>query len=457
MKKFLCALIICALVLTALPLGFAAAEETEPAVLFEDDFDSYTDTTNFIEDNAEFRKNWSNDLIEYKLGYKDDEGNDYPQDGDNIGVAKVVADPTQPGNQVLHIQNYDPIGSFFYIAPKIETEGGNNRFDGGSGLKLRDYEVWFNLYSMRIQAAPWVGMSVRKTANVRFNGTNNELLTLKLNGTAEGHHMMSYQPLRGYGGAGSPSAQDIMLDTVKGVYGGINHYGESNSAFAQNNIDNLTEGVVDANKSILNNWVTFRFIVAKDAEKDGSNYACYAYYGDTEFYLGSFYYSSPSVNVEGYLSLNACVADAYIDDFKVTEYTGYSNPVFDPGDPANAGTTVTAKTVADREQAVNTELSINIADMFTIQGDTAAVSYTASAGTISGGIFKYTPTAENARTIIVTAKNNIDNTEVTVTFKVTGTKTSGGEGGCGSSAAGASLGAMLCLCGLAAALKRRAR
>lgn len=434
MKKLISICIILAMLCGTTVLPFASAEVNEnPTVLFEDNFDSYTDTTSFIEDNVEFRKNWSNDLIEYNLDFKDGEGNTYPNDTECKEAAKVIVDPTNAENKVLHIKNYDPIGSFFYIAPKA-VSGDNLAFNQGAGLKVRDFEVTFKVYNMRSELGPWMGISARKTDNVRYNGTNNELLTLKTSGTADGYHAVSYLPLRGYGGSGSPSAQDILLDTVKDVYGGINKYQEANPNFVQNNIRNLTDGVVDPAKKLMNNWITYRFIVSKDAEKPGSNYACYAYYaGGTEVYLGSFYYSSTSVNEEGYLSFNACVTDAYIDDFKVTELTGYSNPVFDIGDPSNGATTVIAKTVADKEQVVDTELAINLTDMFTVDGDSSYVTYEASAGTIESGVWKYTPTAENARTITVKAKNSSDDSEVSLTFKVTGVKASGGEtgGGCG--------------------------
>jgi hypothetical protein len=462
MKKWLAAALSFALVLGGAayfpktPNAYAA----DPAVLFEDDFNAYATNDKYIEEDEEFRKSWSNDLMENINGVKDGpsdvpgEQSDYPVDTECKQVAKIVKDPADASNKVLYIKNYDPIGSFFYIAPKAvkgltsfkdEKNSAGEVTQAGLGLKAKDYEVTFRVYSTRSTDAPWLGVSARKKENVRYNGADNMLLTFKLNeNSVSGYQVYSYLPLRGYP-SGNPAALDARLDTVEQVYGGINRLGESNPTYVQNKVSNLTApvgGTIDnANRGIMNTWVTFRLIV-----KDNT-YAAYAYQGSIETYLGCFEYAT-SLKDAGYLSLNACMEDAYIDDFKVTECTGYENKEFYHGMEGDGATIVNAKTGVDKAVSVNNEVKIPLADMFTVSGYAGDIYYTSSHGSAKGGFFTFTPDAEGVFNITVTCLDGEEGkySVTAYTFKLSVTEDGAAvivppeASGCGSVLPGAAAG-----------------
>lgn len=143
MKKLLSVLVGLVLAVSAAGGAVTAFADDTTADLtpdFSDNFDSYS-TEGFIEDDASFRQNWENELM------LNIDGNEMAAaDSECKGVARVIADPTggAAGNKVLHIKNYDPIGSFFYIAPK--------------GLRVQDFEVSFKMYITRSAQEPWGGL-----------------------------------------------------------------------------------------------------------------------------------------------------------------------------------------------------------------------------------------------------------------------------------------------------------
>lgn len=299
MKKFVSLLVGSVLTLgTVFGAGAVFAEEADPTPDFFDNFDSYT-TGGFIEDDAEFRKNWENELM------LNIDGNEMAAaDAECKGVAKVIDDPTggAAGNKVMHIKNYDPIGSFFYVGPK--------------SLRVQNFDVSFKAYINRSDKGPWLGLSVRKDNNVRYNGCNNVLMTLKMvEDTTQSpvREVIPFAVMRGYAGAGNPQDKTKQLDT----------YDEENP---RNQVSNYVDGEYNAQKNLMRTWITIKFSVR--VEGDVTKYSSYVITEDgEENYLGTLEYSSKSVDGYGYVSLNACISDAYIDDFRLTNYDEEPAPV----------------------------------------------------------------------------------------------------------------------------------
>ena len=322
MKKLLSVLVGLMLAVSAAGgavTAFADDTTADPTPDFSDNFDSYS-TEGFIEDDASFRQNWENELM------LNIDGNEMAAaDSECKGVAQVIADPTggAAGNKVLHIKNYDPIGSFFYISPK--------------GLRVQDFEVSFKMYINRSAQEPWVGLSVRKDNNVRYNGCNNVLMTLKTVEDASvtpAREVLPLAMLRGYAGAGNPQDKTKDIDT----------YDEDNPGNQVSNYD--SEGNYNAQKNIMRNWITVRFKVETvDGKTQYSSYVTTA--DGVENYLGMLEYSSKSVDGYGYVSLNACISDVYIDDFQLTNNDEEPAPVLKAAPQVSIAVSNVTETEAD--------------------------------------------------------------------------------------------------------------
>ena len=290
MKKFI-GLLVCLMMVFGLSLGTFtafAAEEEDLTPNFSDNFDSYeVSGSNFIEDDPAIRKNWENELM------LNIDGNEMAaHDSECKGKAKIIEDPTggPAGNKVLHIKNYDPIGSFFYMGPK--------------GLRVRDFELSYKIYVNRSAQEPWVGVSVRKDNNVRFNGCNNMLFTYKsVEDTSRSpvRELMYLSIMRGYAGVGNPQDKTKDLDT----------YDKDNPG---NQLSNYEGSEYVAANNTMKTWVTvtYKAITKEDGSTDYSSSITTA--DGVEHYIGTLNYKSKSVDAYGYVSLNACIADAYIDD-----------------------------------------------------------------------------------------------------------------------------------------------
>jgi len=200
--------------------------------------------TTFTEDfsSGKFTK-WTN-------GHLDDDPKT-PDDKETIDVATI-----EKGQ--LHINNKDTGGSFFYMAPK--------------GIKAKNFTISMKVKSLDFNGS-WVGFSVRKDENDRYNGSNNILNTFSFNEKG-----IVYQAYRGYPGGGG------VVSLKK----------------------NTSKTAVFTTK--IKEWHTYK-LVAKDdtftASIDGK-------------VVGVLKYDNAKVQNKGYISINACVANVLIDDVKVT-------------------------------------------------------------------------------------------------------------------------------------------
>ncbi len=163
-------------------------------------------------------------------------------------------------NSTLTIKNFDPVGSFFYLSPK--------------NIKTKNFTVSMKVKSNSLHDG-WIGFSVRKETNDRYNGSNNVLFTYRLN--SEGSWLGA---LRGY--SGSITSLDTKV-TDKATFTG-----------------DLTQ------------YHVFKLVV-----KD-TTYTAYI----DDMKLGTLVYDKLLINTAGYMSINACLADIAIKDFSLQTEDG---------------------------------------------------------------------------------------------------------------------------------------
>lgn len=227
---------------------------------------------------ATFIEDFSGDFSKLTNGHLDNDPNT-PDDKECIDVAKIE-------NGALHINNKPIGGSFFYIAPK--------------DIKAKNFTVSAKVKALSLDDS-WVGFSIRKDVNDRFNGCNNVLITFRL--TPDG---AVFDANRGYpGGSG-------VIGLKKKI---------SNPAVFTGN---------------LKEFHTYK-IVAKDNLFS-------AFIDDQP--VGVLNYDK--LMDAGYISLNACVVDIIVDDFTVVVEDGPA------GTPAPADTKTPAEEKTPTPAANNT-------------------------------------------------------------------------------------------------------
>jgi|GEM_PF-2552345 hypothetical protein len=217
-----------ALALSVLLWAFGAVN-ANAAVVFTEDFSSGT-----------FDK-WTNAVLD------DDPDTD---DKELVDVAKIE-------NGMLYINNKATGGSFFYIAPK--------------DIKAKNFTISMRAKSLDFSGS-WIGFSVRKDTNERFNGSNNVLHTFIMNETG-----IAFHAYRGYPGGGG--VVSLAKQTTQ------------NEPFTNN----------------IEDWHTYTLIV-----KDNLFTAMV----DDQI-VGVVDYSNNRINEAGYISINVCIGEVYIDDVQL--------------------------------------------------------------------------------------------------------------------------------------------
>ncbi|WP_214626625.1 family 16 glycoside hydrolase [Paenibacillus agaridevorans] len=221
----------------------------------------------------------SGDFSQWTNGHLDDDP-ETVDDDEVIGVAEIK-------DEMMHVNNKATGGSFFYIAPKDIT--------------AKNFTISMRAKSLDFTGS-WIGFSVRKDTNDRYNGSNNVLHAFKFEESA-----ISFQAYRGYpGGAG-------VVALTK----------------------NTTQSATFADK--VDDWHTYK-LVAEDN--------IFTAYVDDQV-VGVVDYSNKKIDFAGYISINVCVGDVMIDDVSVEvqddEAAAGGEPLSeqpaDPADPdgANAG------------------------------------------------------------------------------------------------------------------------
>lgn len=245
------------LLATLMIASMASAVVSAAGLVFTDDFSS-----------GNFSK-WSNLAIE--------EGD--KADTECSGKATIA-------NSTLTIKNFDPVGSFFYLSPK--------------NIKTKNFTVSMKVKSNTLNDG-WIGFSVRKETNDRYNGSTNILFTYRL--STEGSWLGA---LRGY--AGSVADMSSKLTEKQSFTGDLLQYH------------------------------VFKLVV-KDT-------VFTAYVDDMK--IGVLTYDKAATNAAGFMSINACMADVSIKDFKLETEDGVvvSGPTPLPT-TATSTSTSTAPTVTN--------------------------------------------------------------------------------------------------------------
>ena len=222
---------------SALLIGASCAAMTAGAAaktVFSDDFSS-----------GKFDK-WTNPAIDNDPDRKDTECE---------GVAQIKGG-------AMAIENISKTGSFFYI--------------GAKGVNMLDFTITLKVKANQFKNG-WLGVSFRKDVNDRFNGCNNNMVTLRF----QPDKSIASQAYRGY--TGSPPAA----------------------------LSNKTDA---AYRGDVSGFVTWRL------EVSGSSFKSYV---NNEL-IGDWEYKK-NANA-GALSINACLFDGAVDDVVITEYEAGATP-----------------------------------------------------------------------------------------------------------------------------------
>lgn len=283
MKKTFCAF-AAALLAAMIGVSSAAAADAEKLPDFTDDFESYGTAGAFIEEDASFKENWENNVLKG--------GEPQLMDSHLAGIAKVEYESGASGNKVLHLDNASvPQNTFFYAGPSNDFRVKN--FTAGFRVKF---------LTENVTERSWVGISLRKKANVHYTGTNNLMFTLQRyrdSSSVTGH---AYAVFNG------GETSDLSSEPVKALYG------EALS------VERESYTVPGAAEDRDTPWIDFKVVVSDRS---------YRVYADGQpvvnctFNVNSFDYF-------GYLSFNCCTSNVLIDDFYVNVADTELPPVIAP-------------------------------------------------------------------------------------------------------------------------------
>lgn len=273
MKGKLC-FVAAALVACILTAPFAAPRAAaENSVLpdFSDNFDSYEADGKFIEENEEFAKNWTNNVL---AG-----GEEQGIDAHLKGIGKIEYENGESGNKVLHLDNASVgMDSYFHIGP-------------AGDYRTKNFTAGFRLKFMTKNAGErgWAGISFRKKATAHYVGTNNLLFTVQRytkNTEITPHTYAVFN-----GGAtndfGDASMQSMFGDALR--------------------FEDASYKVPSSASGEDMPWVDYKL------EVNGNTYKMYL----DDFLVADCTFDVKTFDYFGFLSLNCCTADILVDDFYV--------------------------------------------------------------------------------------------------------------------------------------------
>ena len=273
MKGKLC-FVAAALVACILTAPFAAPRAAaENSVLpdFSDNFDSYEADGKFIEENEEFAKNWTKNVL---AG-----GEEQGIDAHLKGIGKIEYENGESGNKVLHLDNASVgMDSYFHIGP-------------AGDYRTKNFTAGFRLKFMTKNAGErgWAGISFRKKATAHYVGTNNLLFTVQRytkNTEITPHTYAVFN-----GGAtndfGDASMQSMFGDALR--------------------FEDASYKVPSSASGEDMPWVDYKL------EVNGNTYKMYL----DDFLVADCTFDVKTFDYFGFLSLNCCTADILVDDFYV--------------------------------------------------------------------------------------------------------------------------------------------
>ena len=290
MKKILSIVTVLTMFIAVLILPTQAAAET----LFSDNFSS-----------ADLAAKWINPAI----------------DNDPETVDKECEGVATVKDGTLYLENNKRFGSFFYM--------------GAKDLQLQDFTLTMKVKPNLFNTG-WLGVSFRKDANDRFNGCNNNFITLDFGKKNTTGNVIYSQAYRGYSGS-SPATITNKTD-----------------------VDSKTPKFYQGNTS---EWLTWRI------EVKGTSFKSYL----NGQLLGDWEYKKNQTT--GYISVNCCIFDGYIDDVTITEYealpapsvnsssnaTESKSPVTNTSKPP-VNTTSSQSVASSNSGVINTESSSEVSE-----------------------------------------------------------------------------------------------
>ena len=290
MKKILSIVTVLTMFIAVLILPTQAAAKT----LFSDNFSS-----------ADLAAKWINPAI----------------DNDPETVDKECEGVATVKDGTLYLENNKRFGSFFYM--------------GAKDLQLQDFTLTMKVKPNLFNTGR-LGVSFRKDANDRFNGCNNNFITLDFGKKNTTGNVIYSQAYRGYSGS-SPATITNKTD-----------------------VDSKTPKFYQGNTS---EWLTWRI------EVKGTSFKSYL----NGQLLGDWEYKKNQTT--GYISVNCCIFDGYIDDVTITEYealpapsvnsssnaTESKSPVTNTSKPP-VNTTSSQSVASSNSGVINTESSSEVSE-----------------------------------------------------------------------------------------------
>ena len=290
MKKILSIVTVLTMFIAVLILPTQAAAKT----LFSDNFSS-----------ADLAAKWINPAI----------------DNDPETVDKECEGVATVKDGTLYLENNKRFGSFFYM--------------GAKDLQLQDFTLTMKVKPNLFNTG-WLVVSFRKDANDRFNGCNNNFITLDFGKKNTTGNVIYSQAYRGYSGS-SPATITNKTD-----------------------VDSKTPKFYQGNTS---EWLTWRI------EVKGTSFKSYL----NGQLLGDWEYKKNQTT--GYISVNCCIFDGYIDDVTITEYealpapsvnsssnaTESKSPVTNTSKPP-VNTTSSQSVASSNSGVINTESSSEVSE-----------------------------------------------------------------------------------------------
>lgn len=275
-------LCVCLAPIGSKPICSASAENKLDD--FSEDFESYSVTGGFIETDAQFKQNWTNNVLKG--------GEPQGMDAHLTGIAKVEYEEGDAGNKVLHLNNA-AVGqdSFFHIGP-------------AGDYRTKNFTVGFRLKYLvqNVKERSWVGVSFRKKAEAHYTGTNNLLFAAQRYKDSTQVGGNAYAVINGgntndLGQAGTLELFKDVLETEYTVY-----------------------SIPGAVKNEDTPWLDFKL------QARGNNYKLFL---DDEPLIDCTF-NVPTYDYFGFLSLNCCTSNVLVDDFYVLNEDTELPPVIDP-------------------------------------------------------------------------------------------------------------------------------
>lgn len=248
---------------------------------FFDDFESYSVTGNPVETDSTIKQVWENNVLK--------DGDPVNMDSHIFDVAKIAYENGQSGNKVMALNNTGAANTFFYIGPKGD-------------YRVKNFTVEFRVKFLTegVQERTWLGISLRKKAQVHYTGTNNLLFVIQ--------RYVDTNQITAHNYAIFDGGEPTDLNNMRDLYG--DKLALTSSTYA------VPGG--QAGQDLP--WVTYKLVA------NGNNYKMYV----DDFMVSDCTFSATKYDYFGYLSLNCCIANVLIDDFKVTVQDETLPPPIEP-------------------------------------------------------------------------------------------------------------------------------